>query len=245
MAKDHGQVSHKQIGRQVVRPRQQVEAALRDAILSGVLQSGERLPAESDLATQFRVSRPTIREALSALATQGFIRKTPGAGGGSFVRSIDHEALSELMRESLHNLIRLGRVTFDELSIVRQYLEAPAADLAAQNRTDEDLAELHRLVAEQQRRGVDDPEVSRLDCEFHTAIARISRNRVLTCLVSALHRESEPVSYLNLSKEVGRNGLRQHQEIVAAIEARDGDLARKSMINHLEYLRHHIRSSRA
>src|SRR5262245_39424721 len=95
------------LGQRVLRPRQQVEEALRKAVLNGQLRTGERLPPEAELARQFRVSRPTIREALSALESQGLIRKVAGAGGGSFVQTVDHHALGEIVQESVHNLLRL------------------------------------------------------------------------------------------------------------------------------------------
>jgi len=228
------------LGQRVLRPRQQVEDALRKAVLGGVLRTGERLPAEAELARQFSVSRPTIREALSALETQGLIRKVPGAGGGSFVQAVDHESMGVTLRESMHNLVRLGSLTFDEVAIVRQFLEVPSAALAAVNRSEEDVAELRKIVSEQKARSVDDPAVPDLDAQFHTAIARMSGNRVLASLVYALHRESEPVSYLDLSPEVGRKTVLQHQRIVKAIAARDSAAAETAITEHLTYLREHI-----
>jgi DNA-binding FadR family transcriptional regulator len=232
----------KQLGQRVLRPRQQVEEALRAAVLNGVLRTGERLPPESELARQFSVSRPTIREALSALETQGLIRKTPGAGGGSFVQAIDHHSLGDVLGESMSHLMRMGSLTFDEVAMVRQYLEAPSAALAAAHRTKEDIAELRKIVSEQKTRSVDDPEVPHLDVRFHSAIARISGNRVLASLVSALHRETEPVGYLDLSPEVGRETVVQHQRIVKAIEAGDSAAAEAAITDHLTYLRGHIKA---
>lgn len=236
---------HKQLGQRVLRPRQQVEESLRSAVLSGVLRTGERLPAESELARQFSVSRPTIREALSALESQGLIRKVPGAGGGSFVQTIDHNSLGDVLRDSMHNLMRLGTISFDEVSNVRQFLEGPSAALAAEHRTAEDIAELKGIVRQQKTRSVDDPEVSVLDAQFHTTIARISGNRILASLVYALHRETEPVSYLELSPEVGRETVHQHQAIVKAIEAGNADAASAASDVHLQYLRDHIKASDA
>jgi DNA-binding FadR family transcriptional regulator len=230
------------LGQRVLRPRQQVEDALRKAVLGGLLQTGERLPAEAELARQFSVSRPTIREALSALETQGLIRKVPGAGGGSFVQAVNHESLGVTLRESMHNLVRLGSLSFDEVAMVRQFLEVPSAALAAVSRTEEDVAELRKIVAEQKTRSVDDPAVPELDAQFHTAIARMSGNRVLASLVYALHRESEPVSYLDLSPEVGRKTVSQHQRIVKAIADRDSAAAEDAITEHLTYLRKHIKA---
>jgi len=236
--------STKIIGQKVLRPRQQVEEALRKAILSGQLRATERLPPETELARQFSVSRPTIREALSALESQGLIHKVPGAGGGSFVQSVDHHALGQVVQESMHNLLSLGTVSFDEVAMVRQYLEVPAAMNAAKNRTDADLDELRQIIDEQRSRKVDDPFIAELDARFHIAIARMSGNRVLASLVYALHSESEPVSYLDLSPEVGRTAFAQHRAIVKAISEQDPERASAAITEHLTYLREHIKNHR-
>lgn len=229
------------LGHKVLRPRQQVEEALRKAVLEGQLRTGDRLPAESELARQFSVSRPTIREALSALESQGLIRKIPGAGGGSFVQAIDHKALGEVVQESMHNLLRLGGVNWDEVSIVRQYLEVPSVKLAAINRSKEDTVQLKNILREQKVRTVDDPLISELDAQFHIAIARMSGNRVLAALVYALHRESEPVAYLELSEELGRDTYAQHQRIAQAIVDQNPEEGERAIIEHLTYLRDHMR----
>jgi GntR family transcriptional regulator, transcriptional repressor for pyruvate dehydrogenase complex len=171
------------LGHKVLRPRQQVENTLRKAVLSGQLVTGQRLPAETELARQFSVSRPTIREVLSALETQGLIRKIPGAGGGSFVQTVDHTALGRVVQESVHNVLRLGCVSFDEVAIVRQYLEVPSVILAAAHRTEEDLVELRQIVREQRASGLfhgviaaTTPMGSRIvkACIFGTLTARVS-----------------------------------------------------------------------
>ncbi|WP_016693550.1 FadR/GntR family transcriptional regulator [Rhodococcus rhodochrous] len=231
------------LGQKVLRPRQQVEDALRKAVLDGQLRTGDRLPSESELARQFSVSRPTIREALSALESQGLIRKVPGAGGGSFVQAVDHTALGQLVQESMHTLLRLGSVDIDEIAMVRQYLEIPSVKLAAHNRTDADLADLQVILTEQKNRTVDDPMIAELDAQFHIAIARMSGNRILASLVYALHRESEPVGYLDLSPELGRDTFAQHQRIVKAIADQDPDAGEHAITEHLAYLRAHIRDS--
>ena len=233
------------IGHRVLRPREQVEEALRSALVDGRLRMGERLPPETELARQFCVSRATIREALSALETQGLIRKVAGAGGGSFVQAVDHHALGALVRESLHNLLQLGMVSVDEVAVVRQHLEVPSAILAARNRNDADISDLHRILDEQRVRSVEDSAVPELDAQFHVAIARISGNRVLAALVYAVHRESEPVSYLELSAEVGRQTFLQHQAIVDAIAGGDGQAAEAAITAHLTYLRSHIKAPSA
>ena len=232
------------IGQAVLRPREQVEQRLRAAILSAELKSGDMLPPEAELARQFNVSRTTLREALRVLASQRLIAKVPGARGGNIVQSVDHVSLGEVVTEAVDNLLALGSVAFDEVSDLRRYLEVPSVRLAARHRDDDDLAELRNVVDRQRRASVDDPEIPELDRLFHTGIARASGNRVLSSLVAALHHVTEPVHYLDLKPEVGRETVKQHQRILAAIVAQDADGGTEAIVEHLEYLRGHIAAHR-
>ena len=69
----------------------QIAKAIRDAIICGDLPVDERLPSEAELAEQFHVSRPTVREALKRLAAQSLIRTQRGATGGAFVNRLKFE----------------------------------------------------------------------------------------------------------------------------------------------------------
>ena len=225
----------------VLRPREQVEEQIRSAILSGRLGIGAKLPSEATLASEFSVSRTTIREALRSLATKGLIDKVPGAGGGSFVKSVDHRSLGMVLREGLENLLQLGTIQPEEAGYVRQILEPPSARLAALMRTDADLAVLRETVEQESEASVDDPRVPMLDVQFHSTIAHASGNRVLWCLIFALHRASEPVTQLDLSAEVGKSTVLQHRSILTAIADKDPDAAEAAIVEHLVYLRGHQR----
>lgn len=228
------------IGQKVLRPREQVEERIRKTILSGELKTGDMLPAEAELARQFGVSRTTVREALRSLTTQRLVYKVPGSRGGNFVQMIDHRALGSAVIDSVHNLLTLGSIDFSEVAEVRQYLEVPAVRLAATNRADDDLERLRDIVRRQKSASVDDPEVPKLDEQFHSLIAQASGNRVLASFVSALHHETEPVHYLDLSPEVGRTTVRQHKTIIDAIANQDPDAAEAAIVKHLKYLRKHL-----
>ncbi|WP_311209600.1 MULTISPECIES: FadR/GntR family transcriptional regulator [unclassified Aeromicrobium] len=235
-----GNAGTRSIGVEVVRPRQQVEKRIKQAILDGELKTGERLPPESELARQFGVSRTTVREALRSLSTQSLIDKVPGAGGGSFVRAVDHQSLGDMLSESVGNLLSLGSIEPAEVSDVRWYLELPAVRLAAQHRTDEDLEELRQIVERQKAISVNDPDVPRLDVDFHSAVAKASRNRVLSSFVLALHEQVMPVRFLDLSEEVGSRSVQQHLRIIRAVEMQDQAEAELAMSDHLAYLRDHM-----
>jgi len=225
----------------VMRPREQVEEQLRAAILSGQLPIGAKLGSEAALAVEFSVSRTTVREALRSLATQGLINKVPGSGGGSFVRSVDHQSFGHVLREGIENLLQLGTIERREASAVRLLLEVPAVRLAAQKATPDDIAALERILERLKAAPIDHPDIPLLDVEFHTSIARASGNRVLSSLIFALHRATEPVRHLELTKEVGRQSHRQHSQILDAIRLHDPDAAEQALVTHLAYLDEHPR----
>jgi GntR family transcriptional regulator, transcriptional repressor for pyruvate dehydrogenase complex len=228
------------IGEKVLRPRAQVEEKIRETIFTGQVKGGEKLPAEGELARQFGVSRTTVREALRALTAEGLIVKTPGIKGGSFVQSVDYQSLGIIVQDSVNKQLRVGALQANEVAMVRQYLEVPAARLAAAHRDNQHLKTLTETVRRQKSISVESPEVPELDAKFHATIAAASGNRLLSAFVYAMHRETEPVHYLELSPEVGLETVRQHQKILKAINAQDPDAAEKAMIEHLSYLRAHL-----
>lgn len=220
----------------VRRAREQVETQLREAILSGTFRRGDRLPSEVELSESFSVSRTTVREALRSLASEGLISKTPGASGGSFVQVVDHQSLAALLGETMETTLRFGSINHDEVARVRRLLEVPSAGLAAEHRTDADLELLDYILARQKGLTVESPEVPNLDVDFHTAIAEASKNRVLSSFVSALHRVTRPVLFLDLSPEVGKATVAQHAAIVRAISEGSPQNAAHAMSEHLDYL---------
>ena len=220
----------------VARAREQVETQIREAILSGTFKRGEKLPSEAELADNFAVSRTTVREALRSLAAAGLIFKVPGASGGSFVQVIDYRSLGGVLRESIVNTLRLGTLEYDEVSQVRRLLEVPAAALAAENRTEEDIERLRGIVDRQKEITFDHPEVPPLDIGFHSEIAHASGNRVLAAFVTALHTAIRPVLAKHLDSEAGRDTVRQHAAIVRAMTRGDAGAAADAMKEHLDYL---------
>jgi GntR family transcriptional regulator, transcriptional repressor for pyruvate dehydrogenase complex len=223
----------------VLRPREQVEAQLRAAIISGKLQRGDRLPPEAQLAADFSVSRTTVREALRALAAQGLITKLPGSKGGSFVEHLDHHKLETTFRDHLQSTLEVGAIDYNEVAQFRNLLEVPSARLAATYRTDADLEAISAVVEEEKGATTDDPRVPDLNVRFHVAVATASQNRILTAFVSALHRVAHPLSFIDTTEQVGRDAVRHHIRIHHAIEASDPEAAASAMVDHLNYLREH------
>src|SRR6202040_3735301 len=113
---------------------------LRERILNGELAEGVSLPAERDLVKQTQMSRATVREALRILEVQNLVRIKAGRAGGAFVQ----RPTTKSMANSVNMLIRGRGIKLVDLMETREALQPFCAELAAGNRTDEDLAELGR-----------------------------------------------------------------------------------------------------
>ena len=228
----------------VRRPREQVEKQLRDAIMASTFKQGERLPSEPDLAREFQVSRSAIREALRVLVSGGLIAKVPGAGGGSFVQSIDHDSLKSLLSGSLETIMKFGSVSFDEVNDVRRMLEVPAARLAAENRTEEQAAELRRLIKRQEEmfaesRDDHDPELYELGQSISRLVGEASGNRLLASFVSALSQVTVPVYMRELRPDEAEAARDRSRSLVDAIDRKDSLSAEAAMSAQLAPMRHH------
>jgi GntR family transcriptional regulator, transcriptional repressor for pyruvate dehydrogenase complex len=222
--------------RQVTRPRDQVEKQIREAILTGQFAQGEKLPPETELASMFGVSRPTVREALGSLVSAGLIRKIPGVAGGSFVNIVTPHSLGQMLSESMDTILRLGALDVAELTSVRRVLEVPAADWAAKNREQSHLDTLQSIVQKQRETTINDPEIPSYDLAFHTTIGHASGNRLLAAFIAAVHDSTHPAQYLEVTKEVAHRTVKQHMQILSAIEDQDADAARDAMAAHLDYV---------
>lgn len=222
--------------KQVTRPRDQVEQQLREAILEGHFAQGDKLPPETELANQFGVSRPTVREALGALVSAGLIRKIPGVAGGSFVNTVTPDSLSQMLTQSMDTIVRIGALDIAEITEVRRVLEIPAAEWAARNRSEADLEVMKSVVAQQRSTTIDDPDIPEYDLRFHTAIGYASGNRLLAAFIASVHDATHPAQFLDVTAEVAQKTVRQHMAIVAAIE--DGDPVRSAdaMREHLDFV---------
>lgn len=220
----------------VKRPRLQVEDQLRAAIAAGKLRQGEKLPSEAALGELFGVSRATIREVLRSLAADGLIRTQAGATGGSFIQHIGPTELAEMIASSMRATLALGAIGHDEISEVRRFLEIPATRLAAQNRTEANLAAIQDVLDSEINLSYDDPSVPALDVKFHTLIAHAAHNDVLAALLGALHELTQPVRKVRHSAETARTAVKQHRDILEAVAAGDSDRAEDALRQHLDHI---------
>lgn len=206
---------------------------LLDHIESQGLKGGDRLESERELAKILGISRPSLREAIQILQVQGRLRVKHGIG----IFVLD-QADGEKLRESL----RAAQHRIEELFQMREILEAPAVEWAAERRSEEQLAEmilaakaLNQAIA---RKPVDFENLRRLDMEFHLTIVRSAQNQFLNQTLGTL-QEIMYHSMDNTLKLPGRVDSSEHEHgmILNAIEKQDSITARLMIIQHIHNAR--------
>jgi GntR family transcriptional repressor for pyruvate dehydrogenase complex len=223
--------------RRVRKAYEQVADQLRDLILDGSITPGQRLPNEAGLGVQFGVSRATVREALRVLATQNLIRTTKGATGGSFVILPTADHISDFLSSNISLLSQTETVSLDEFLELREFLEVPAARLAARRHSP---ASIERMAAAipGDTRDLGTQEQFIYNKDFHSQVVLASGNTLLSIAAQPIFS----VMQTNLSRSsLGRRFHDQvnadHHAIAEAIAAGDEQRAADEMHRHLTFLR--------
>ena len=200
----------------------QIAEALEQAILEGHLRIDERLPTEEDLARQFGVSRPTVREALKRLAARHLIRSRRGPAGGTFVTGPSPDQLAQSFCTAATLMVATGGVGLDDMATARMELGAVCCRLAAANRTDAHLATMRDEIAVQRRAATSDQDFCASDVRFHRAVADAAGNPIVGLIMHVVIEGLMPVSnMITVHVRERRTVVRQHERIVLALAARD------------------------
>ena len=199
-----------------------VEQRLGDAIASGLLSDGERLPSESDLARRFNVATVTAREALERLRARGLVETTRGRGGGSFVT-----VAPERRRSILDDRVRsMSRVEIRDIGTHFGVLAGAAAELASERATYAEIDALRGLVDEAPRHS--EIAARRAENAFRLEVAALSQSARLVRDHLRLQAEFGPVLWLLLRTEEGRTeSAEREREVTEALRERDGTKARR------------------
>jgi DNA-binding FadR family transcriptional regulator len=223
--------------RRVRKAYEQVADQLRELILAGEIAPAQRLPNEAALATQFGVSRPTIREALRVLSAQALIRTTKGSSGGSFVTlpTIDH--ISEFLSSNINLLSQSMSVSLDEFLEARELLEVPAARLAARRREEGDLQLLRAAIPEHPLT-LGTEEQFRHNKDFHSALVIASGNTLLSIAAQPIFSVLQThLTRSTIGRRFHQRISEDHRSLIAAVEAGDEETAAEEMRAHLAFLR--------
>jgi DNA-binding FadR family transcriptional regulator len=216
---------------------EEVADVLRRRVVAGELEPGERLPTETMLATEFGVSRATVREALRQLDAQSLIRTSKGATGGSYVTLPSAGHLSASLRSGIGLLADAQDVSLDELLEARELLEVPAARLAARRRRENDVERLHAAIPDNPR-ALGAHEQFAHNADFHSVVLEASGNVLLAIAAQPVFDVLQTrLARSTLGSRFHRTINAHHRAIVAAIEAADEDAAGGEMHAHVQYLR--------
>jgi GntR family transcriptional regulator, hexuronate regulon transcriptional repressor len=206
----------------------QVADSIMASIKSGDYKPGSRLPSERDLAASFKVSRPTIREAMIALEILGLVESRHGSG----IYITEHPPAAGVGADDLD----IGAF---ELTEARRLFEGEAAALAATIITDEQLDEIEAIIADMVKENNRKQTGELADRRFHVAIAQATRNTAITTVIENLWdiRYKSPLcrNMLERARSVGvQPRISEHRRILAALRKRDPKAARAAMREHLE-----------
>jgi len=217
---------------------EQIALEIRRYLLSHGLCPGDRLGTEQELAAEFGVSRPTLREALRLLAGSHLIRASTGPGGGIFMASTPNEGMERNLSESIATMLESHSVSLYELLDARVYLEVPLAGLAAQNATPETASELQTAIDEAEGNHPASDTFRVADARFHRVIAATAGNELLRGFTSWTLDVLQPSLIDTIGEKIdGASILEQHRAIRRAIQRQQPAAAQRAMRLHLEYLR--------
>jgi DNA-binding FadR family transcriptional regulator len=221
----------------------QIAREIRRYLATERLRPGERLGTEQELAAEFGVSRPTLREALRLLAGAHLVRASTGPGGGIFVASTPNEGMGRNLSESIASMLETDSVSLFELLDARVHMEVPLAGFAAQNATEETARDLQTAIDDAEGNHPASPAFSAADARFHRVIAATARNELLRAFTSWTLDVVQPSLIATIGESIdGESILNQHRAIRRAIQRRKPAAAQRAMRLHLEYLRDLVRT---
>lgn len=210
-----------------------VEQAVRrigEAIGLGMLEVGERLPPEAQLARHFGIAPMTLRQALAILREAGYVETRRGRGGGTFVTRAAPPAPVRKARRVLRTL------TVDDLRDLIDYrvaIAGAAAALAAERASQAELATMRRVV-EVMETPDSYEEFRRADIRFHLAVASAARSPRFTAAEASMQIEvGALMSLIPHPPEALHVSNWQHRAILEAMARRRPDAARTLMEAHV------------
>ncbi|CAI2935929.1 FCD domain-containing protein [Aminobacter niigataensis] len=219
------------------RTADEVVQQIESLILEGVLRAGDRLPGEREMAKQFDVSRPILRDALKALEARGLM--VTRHGGGTHVADVIGQVFSKPVMELIVN----HRKAAADYLEYRREIEGLAAEYAARRATSEDLALLDGIMARMKaaHTRADPTEEAEIDVEFHHAVGECAHNIILLHTLRSCYRLLSDGVFNNRLVVFTVSGTRdvlleQHKAIHRAVVAGDPAGARKAAMDHITYL---------
>ncbi len=210
------------------RISEDVARNIMDMIREKELHPGDKLPSERELSQALQVSRTSLREGMRTLAFMNIIDIR--SGDGTYVSSLKPEVLVE----HLDFVLSIDDSSIFQLLQVRQLIEPELAAIAAEKITDEELEELNECLYRIRDNRGKLSILTELDVDLHMLIAQAAHNPFLDRFMASLRFLSKKSRERTIQvPTIRRQAQEDHEAIVAAINARNPEAARKAMRNHL------------
>lgn len=205
----------------------QVYEQLRQNIMNGTWSAGEKIPSENELVNMLGVSRISVREALKQLVSLGLLEARQGEG--TFVKRFEADSyMSELLP-----LMVMNRENTIELIKYREIIEVGAIALAVERANDSDIQALEENIKIHEKFKDVQEKAAQLDLDFHMLIAEASKN-LFVIKANSIIKDIFHAVMEQIVEVMGTSpGLYYHKKMLAAIKARDKELAVSLMREHL------------
>lgn len=209
----------------------QVATHLEKMIIDNQIEPGGTLPTERDLSLRFEVSRTVIREAVRGLVAKGLLEVNMGSG------MIVRRPSTQLVSQTISLYLRGGRRDVDHASVteIRRLLEIEIAGLAAERRTDGDLAGLKVVLDDYPNVANERQSYVKWDLDFHLRLAASTHNDLFVLLLDSIGGIMTRVREIGFNVPgAGERALRFHTAIFKQVELGSRDGARQAMREHID-----------
>jgi DNA-binding FadR family transcriptional regulator len=201
------------------------------------LEPGARIGTEQEMADEFGVSRPTLREALRLLSASHLIRVGRGRTGGVFVASTPSEGMSRNVSESIALMLAAESISMETLLDARLSLEVPIAGRAAVNADADVCDRLEAAIEAAVGHQPGTPPFNAADGSFHQILAEAAGNELLRALTAWILEVLQPTLVAHIAVRVEPTAiLAQHRAILRAVRRHQRSAAERAMQAHIEYL---------
>jgi DNA-binding FadR family transcriptional regulator len=215
----------------------QIADNLQTAIFNGDVRADERLPSEHELAEKFKVSRPTIREALKILSARNLTRSRRGPSGGTFVKKPTQEEVREIISNTTTMLINSGELDFQSFHEARYEFKIFCCRLAAERRKPVHLEKMKAECEIQKDPNISHEDFFHSDVRFHRIIVEATGNPLLRLIIDPVFDALQPIFNMAIYRYRERDTIvSQNQQIHASLENHDADKAVEIMIEQLDDL---------
>ncbi|WP_319370748.1 FadR/GntR family transcriptional regulator [uncultured Ilyobacter sp.] len=206
---------------------------IKKGIKKGSIKYGDKLLPERVLAEKLHVSRSTVREGIKVLEIMGLVESK--RGGGNYIT----DNFEKMLYNPITLMFSLQNGSYDDVHELRKMLEESTIELCVKRITDEEIAAMeevhHRLL-----KSTDEAQMSLADLEFHSIIAKASKNPLIISIlnsVSEILEGSVKTSRQRVIEKFGKNTIdKDHQAIVDALKKRDLEKSKKAIREHFEHI---------